>query len=840
MIAALARSLVRHRRRWTAGAALILAASLALGSRLTLRHEAADFLPRGQSAPDTISVAGLPVTSGDRIVVVLESGQAISAAEAGPILDTLVARLSRIAEVRQVDHRLSPELQHALETRAPPYLLLYLPPAQLVSLGERLSKQAISNALLASPPDPGALRFTLRTRADPLGVLGPVASVLSRARGTARLRLTDGYFSVASRRAFLLTLEPAGSLGGIASARSLVGQIETVMRGIANDPVLRPALTGKRLYAVGRPVAVVRAYQIARADALRVGVWSSIAVFLLLLLAYRRLQAPFILVGTVFFGLAVTGAIAFLVFQSVSLVGWLFVAVLVGLGVDFGVYIATHYWVTAEPGATRADALASAMRRPARGVVFGGLTTAAAFFSLVTLQYPVMTQLAWLTTLGLLAILASSFTILPLALSYTAPERKPTSVWYRFAAIVHQVGGRGHRWWWLGWVLLVGGSLWAARTIPFEPHPWKVALRGNPSTRELEQLRRMLGTSLTPLLMVSTAASVDDAVARDREATLALERIARRAGIATIQSLSHWLPDARQQRSNTEYVKANAGLFSPERFRRDFLDVVRRMVNPDSSLTAEYLPLISRFLNPNPTELTLDDLRRWGLEDMVDRHLQRRGEEYRVISYVYLTRDPWAEGVIDRLNEAIGQAGDGPLTRVTFLGDALLGARHASTLRQGIILATSLALVLVLALLFYEFRRPSLILLCLLPLVCCVSAGLGLMALLGVELNVLTLAIAPLLVGISVDDGIHMVERLNQGETTLQALQEAGSSMTVTTLAEVSGFACLGLATFGGVREVGLIGAVGMIIALVAAVQLVPMGYRLVQKGAMARGKAPE
>jgi predicted RND superfamily exporter protein len=104
------------------------------------------------------------------------------------------------------------------------------------------------------------------------------------------------------------------------------------------------------------------------------------------------------------------------------------------------------------------------------------------------------------------------------------------------------------------------------------------------------------------------------------------------------------------------------------------------------------------------------------------------------------------------------------------------------------------------------------------------------MGLLGLELNVLTIAIAPLLVGIGVDDGIHVMERLRRGESSTDAVRGIGPAMIMTTLTTVAGFGCLLLADFGRARELGLVGAVGLIVALGAALHLLPTCYELAQR----------
>jgi predicted exporter len=75
-----------------------------------------------------------------------------------------------------------------------------------------------------------------------------------------------------------------------------------------------------------------------------------------------------------------------------------------------------------------------------------------------------------------------------------------------------------------------------------------------------------------------------------------------------------------------------------------------------------------------------------------------------------------------------------------------------------------------------------------------------------------------------------MVGRLHGGEEPEKVLREAGSSMTMTTLTTVAAFACLGLATFDGIREVGLVGSVGLVVCLLASLHLVPLVYRVAQR----------
>jgi hypothetical protein len=826
--------LVRYRFRSLVLALLVLGLALAFASRLSLRDRATDFLPIG-STPDSVALG--PGRSGaDRIIVILEGSGPMTAETIGPVLDSVAARLAVIEGVRRVEYRIGPELRRFFTEYAPKHLLLYFAPESLDTLRERLSRPYIERALLGVgggvPRTPLARAMGVE-RTDPLDVIGPAVLRLRELSGGARVKIVDGYFASPDQRIFFLTVEPTRSLDGIDRARAMVTAVDRVLRAAATDP----RIAGERLFAVGRPVGYVEVHATAMKDIARVGLASTAVVLLLLIIGLRRLVAPLFIVGTVIYGLTLTAGVAAVLYGSVSLVGWLFIVTLIGFGDEFGLYVVTHYWTASAPGASRAEALASALRRPGPGILLGGLTSAAAFFSLVVVSYPVMIQLAWLSTLGLLVILGCSFTVLPLALSFTEPGQSDESRWYRWPARIRPTTGASRRRWLLAWGLLVAGSLLAARRLRFELQPWKAALREIKVTAELERTRRMLGTSFIPFLMVSRGATPEEALAADRRAVQALDRIRDRAGVSAVVSLSRWLPPKEQQQAAIDYLERHREAFSAERFSRDFSTVVARMREPPAVLESTYRPLVASYLGRVPPILTLDSLERLGLGDFIAEHLVWHGEEYRVISEVYPTRFPWAAGVVDRFTETVREDGGPALAAATFVGDAFRGT-HAAALRRDVLLATGLAVGLVLLVLIVRFRRPGPVFLCLLPLAVGVAVALGLMALLGVELNVLTVAVAPLIVGLGSDDGIHIVDRLERGEPMEQVLAETGVPMILTTATTIAGFACFGFASFAGIRQLGLLAAVGLVTCLFASLHLVPLCHRASVGGYDSRGRS--
>lgn len=221
-------------------------------------------------------------------------------------------------------------------------------------------------------------------------------------------------------------------------------------------------------------------------------------------------------------------------------------------------------------------------------------------------------------------------------------------------------------------------------------------------------------------------------------------------------------------------------------------------------------------------EVTPAALQEAGLGQLVDRHVAREGSQYVVTSELFLTRLPWEPGVVSRFTRTLAQLPPAALAGVVLQGDALLGATHTDRLARDMVRATSVAVALTLVLLWWRFRRLASVALACVPLVAGIAAALATLGVLGMELNVLSLAIGPILIGIGSDDGIHIVDRLHGGEPVDAVIRDIRAPMVITTVTTIAAFACLAVARFPGVREVGIVASAGLTASLLSALWIVP------------------
>ena len=167
---------------------------------------------------------------------------------------------------------------------------------------------------------------------------------------------------------------------------------------------------------------------------------------------------------------------------------------------------------------------------------------------------------------------------------------------------------------------------------------------------------------------------------------------------------------------------------------------------------------------------------------------------------------------------------------IRLTGPVPLADEELSTVAEGAELNGVLTVAAVLVILWLALRSGRIILAVILSL----AAGLALTAAAGLAmvgaLNLISVAFAVLFVGIGVDFGIQFAVRYRQerhGNGDLQealanAAREAGKPLALAAAATAAGFFAFLPTDYRGVSELGLIAGVGMLIAFVISITLLP------------------
>jgi predicted RND superfamily exporter protein len=111
-----------------------------------------------------------------------------------------------------------------------------------------------------------------------------------------------------------------------------------------------------------------------------------------------------------------------------------------------------------------------------------------------------------------------------------------------------------------------------------------------------------------------------------------------------------------------------------------------------------------------------------------------------------------------------------------------------------------------------------------------VAAVLTLFRLAGIPLHAYSALVLPVLLGITVDEGVFLLHRAGASagpDAIAETLRDEGPPIAATALTTAAGFAALAFSDFDGLRDLGLAGALGSATGLFMALTMVPAGLRL-------------
>lgn len=823
----IARSVCANRKRWAfvfIAIALLSAFSI---SRIRLTLDAEDFLPKKQVQEKELEKNRLQEYVLEHfggkapVVIVFRGHKKIQARNIAPLIEAVSEKLTAVEAIKKVTFRLEPNLKAYIDSELPRMLLLYLTPKDLSLFSEKITPSTMKKRILSA--ESGTPQPEMLLNRDPLGLFSLVSPYLFDLMTGFRIVLVDGYFAFRGQESFFILVEPKYPIRKAEDAKLITTKIDDVLTEVRNDKSFEPILKEITLTPMGRPYIYATSFDAALNDSKQSLSSAATSIFLLFIFFYRRISAAVLIMLPVGFGLLVTAGLAGLIFPSVNLFSLLFASVLVGIGDDFAIHIGAHYWLHSDPSRLREDAVVDAVVRPGRANLFSALTTAAAFLSLTLSQYKGIMQTGLLSAIGIMVMLLSAFTFFPFLMSFSKESIRPPREIRLWTEAFVFLSGRFPKQGVIVWGLLVLIATIGVSRLRYEDHPWSVAVRGNKKAEEVLKLDKEVGMSFVPILVVSRAKTEAEAIEKDREVVKILAQIRKKAGIAFFQSVATLLPEESRQRENIAFISSNRSLFSSERFRKDFHEILKEGHRDSEYLLGPYTDQVAKALGPpRQTPIRLEELKELGLGTEIDRHLGKLGDDYLAITYVHLTQFPWAKGVVKKFTSQFETAGGGQRDDVFLAGEGIGSERHANLLRREVTQAGALALVMVALLLAIAFRKTSWVVITLLPLVCSVWITLGIIGFLGIELNFLTLSITPILIGIGIDDGIHITERYRKERSIPLVLRESGSGLSATTLTTAVGFLSFCFSENDAVREFGFVAALGIGICLLASLHLLP------------------
>ena len=645
------------------------------------------------------------------------------------------------------------------------------------------------------------------------------------------------------------TLQPARA--ALAAVHELANSLPEVVEDGVNVRITGPAaINTEELSSVS-------------AGASLAGIISLILVTLVLGLGLRPARLVFATLFSLVVGLVWTAAFATFAIGYLNMISVAFAVLFIGLGVDFGIHFCLRFQEELDAGAPAGQAMGQTAKGVGVALALCAPTTALAFYSFIPTAYAGLAQLGLISGTGVLIALAVSLTVLP-ALLKLMPA-KP-----RLRPVANRPGKAGRP-----WVerhakpVLVVSALLGAAAIPlaaqihFDFDPMRLRDPGTESIATANELFRDPDTSpytiqiLTPddrrakalvpaleaLPSVKRVITLTSMVPADQQEKLdlvdqaalilgPLSSLPPPMAVPDMAARKNAVESFRQKITTLENTARAPAIAIAGRRLLAALDSFSGRVGADDGAWRQLETRLLRFLPDQVDrlmELTTAD---FITADTLPAKIRARyqGVDGTVRIELFPSGDltsQRAQKIFVREVQKIAPAATGATVQIVESGKAVV-----SSMREAILWAT----ILITALLLLVFRSLGDTVAVLGPLLLAAILTAAASTVLGLSFNFANVIVLPLLIGLGVDGGIHLVMRSREeaGEAAVMATSTP-RAVLLSALTTVGSFGSLAVSSHRGTASMGELLTVAITITLFSTLVVLPALIAVMAKRSAAK-----
>jgi len=655
---------------------------------------------------------------------------------------------------------------------------------------------------------------------------------------------------------FNMMIEPA-------ELQESVDGIEKIIKEASTQYGVTAGLTGS--IVLGRDE-----YKAFTSDSWTVSILALIGIFILFVISFRMWVSPLLAILTVIMG--VTWAMGFSSFlvEYLSMMTAMMSVILIGLGIDFSVHIISGYTEKRNQGLDVQISMQETLLRFGPGIMTGGITTGLAFLTLMISETVGMQEMGLMAGVGIIFTMLATIIILPTMLVIRERLLKnfnkslpPKDVSYPFLGRIAEFTAK-YRWIMGIFFLLITGFLFnRGVNMSVDYNYLNMEPVGLESIKLQEELIEAF--DLSSDFVMFTTDNLDDARELTRQA-----REMETTG--WVESISDYLPDSdgleeqyrflqnlRRNLENREIRKQmsshdmNMYRKEMERLEANIIELqdlaflggqdkvydkaVKLVGEAGDSLTRGN---ITQFINALDTGLTKLELTYFQQQfskafkstiiemantepltlenlpsEIKNRFTGKSGNIFLI--NVYPEKNIWEDSrflyrFTDEATELSEKATGLPPIFVELMDIMSKDGKKA----------TYLAIIAVFLVLLLDFRSLKYALVGMVPLIFGAIWMTGLMEISGLKFTMMNILAVPLIIGIGIDDGVHILHRWKIEKNLDIVYRSTGKAILLTSLTTMLGFGSLWFATYRGLGSMGIALFIGVGTCFLATLFIIP------------------
>jgi predicted RND superfamily exporter protein len=493
---------------------------------------------------------------------------------------------------------------------------------------------------------------------------------------------------------------------------------------------------------------------------------------------------------------------------------------LLGLGVDYAIHGAVRFDRWRAHGVDPQPAMRRAITETSSAVRASAWTTMAAFLVLATARFAPLRELGIAVAVGILATLAASLMVGASLLAASPTSSRRPATLSHFAGLLEAsirrlttaLAGRDRAVAILALVATAAVALGIGR-IRTEADLESFRPSNHPAKGVEHLLMERFGLGVDTMTLVVAGADLDSAL--QKAASVSATARHHLGNGATVTSPSDWLLprataleaaqawDAEALEAGLEAIRRSASQagvsLAPAARALDVWERVAAGRLPEPVSGERWPEWLSETIRPGPETTSVSVLVRGSEKALTPAAASK-------LARLVKNREP---GTVVASADLVGEE----LRRSVLSGLGRLGGWCALAIGLGVLIS------------FRGNARRTL--LALLPVAFGLIWVLGLVGWLGIPLDPLSAMMAPLVLGIGIDDGLHVlhVERARPGMRN--ALAAVGPSIALTTLTTCAGFGSLLLSSVPTLQRAGALVALGTLSCLLITLVALPAAARL-------------
>jgi len=571
----------------------------------------------------------------------------------------------------------------------------------------------------------------------------------------------------------------------------------------------------------------------------------------------RPVKATFCLI----IGLGYTLGFATLVIGHLNILTITFMPILIGLAIDYGVHLISRYEEELRRGEAMETALTRAMVLTGQGILTGGLTTAGGFLAMGLTNFKGIQEMGIICGGGLVICLVPMMTLLPVLLLRgrqnvvdrqlsPAAERRAwiENLWLRRPVLTAGVT-----------LALCGLAATQLRKVYFDYNLVNMQSKGLPAVEYEKAL--IASTPKSVLFGAVVATNLAQAGALERQLT-------NLSAVASVDSINGFLSEDQTRKlavvgqikqelaavrfsepdpRPVELQELSAVLYSLRGYLGAALEAVRaeqpELVPQFESLRDAIQALRKEMLRGNDRQvaanaLKLAEFQRRLFLDIRDTFQALRTQDDRAplsvadlppalrdrfigvtgkyLLMVYPQGDIWQREVQETFIRQVEKI----YPDVT--GTPVQLYYYTALLKESYEQAAWYSLGAIGLLVFFHFRSLTSVLLALVPVAIGSLWLVGLMGWLDVPFNPANIMTLPLVIGIGVTNGIHVLNRFAEEQSPSILARSTGKAVLVSCLTSMAGFGSLMLARHQGIYSLGCVMTTGLATCMIAGLTFLP------------------